>query len=237
MTPEERGKAPEMHEQWIDIGAATRDEALARIRVGDPITFEAKFVELGNGRYASPGFDDRAGVYVASRALEHYAAAPAAARMTALTTVHEETTFMGAKAAARRLQPDVIIVVDVDFASDDPGNDAKKIGGEVRLGSGPVLHRGAAGNHALLRLAQEVAEQEGIPVQVKAMPGRTSTDAEEFMASGLAATLSYSVPLRNMHSTLEVIQPDDAEAGALLAAAVTRRVSEDWEPGRFVPGA
>ena len=237
MTPEERGKAPDMHDQWIDIGATSRDEALQRVRVGDPITFEAKFLTLGNGRYASPGFDDRAGVYVAARALEHYAAAPAAARMTALATVHEETTFMGAKAMGRRLKPDVIIVVDVDFASDDPGNDAKKIGGEVKLGAGPVIHRGAAGNHALLRLALEAAEQEGIPVQVKALPGRTSTDAEELMAAGTAATLSYSVPLRNMHSTLEVIQPDDAEAGALLAAAVARRVAADWDPERFVPRA
>jgi putative aminopeptidase FrvX len=235
MTVEERAKAPEFHEQWIDIGAATREEALKRVSVGDCVTFEAEFVQLGNGRYASPGFDDRAGVYVAARALEHYAARPAAARLTALTTVHEETTFMGAKAASRRLQPDVVIVVDVDFASDDPGNDAKKIGGEVKLGAGPVMHRGAAGNHALLRLAMEVAAEEGIPVQVKAMPGRTSTDAEEFMATGTAATLSFSIPLRNMHSTLEVIQPDDAEAGALLAAAVARRVAADWEPGRFVP--
>jgi putative aminopeptidase FrvX len=149
--------------------------------------------------------------------------------------VHEETTFMGAKAAARRLCPDVIIVVDVDFASDDPGNDAKKLGGEVKLGAGPVLHRGAAGNQALLQLAREVAAEEGIPVQVKAMPGRTSTDAEEFMAAGTAATLSFSIPVRNMHSAFEVMQPDDAEAGALLAAAVARRVADGWDAARFIP--
>jgi hypothetical protein len=109
-----------------------------------------------------------------------------------------------------------------DFASDDPGNDAKKLGGEVKLGAGPVLHRGAAGNQALLALAREVAAAEGIPVQVKALPGRTSTDAEELMASGQAATLSFSIPVRNMHSAFEVMQPDDAEAGALLAAGSVR---------------
>ena len=91
---------------------------------------------------------------------------------------------MGAKAMAIRWQPDVIIVVDVDFASDDPGMDAKKLGGEVKLGAGPVIHRGAAGNLALTDLAIEVAKDEGIPVQVKAMPGSTSTDAEELMAAG-----------------------------------------------------
>jgi putative aminopeptidase FrvX len=235
MTKEERSRAPELHEQWLDVGATSREEALALVRVGDPITFPPVFLPLANGRYGSPAFDDRAGVYVAARALELYAERPAAARLTALTTVHEETTFMGAKAAARRLCPDVIIVVDVDFASDDPGNDAKKLGGEVKLGAGPVLHRGAAGNQALLQLAREVAAEEGIPVQVKAMPGRTSTDAEEFMAAGTAATLSFSIPVRNMHSAFEVMQPDDAEAGALLAAAVARRVADGWDAARFIP--
>ena len=237
MTAEERAKAPDLHDQWIDVGASTRDEALALIQVGDPITFPANFLPLANGRFASPAFDNRAGVYVCARAMEHYAAAPAAARLTALATVHEETTFMGAKAVALRWHPDVMIVVDVDFASDDPGLDAKKLGGEVKLGAGPVIHRGTAGNLALTDLAVEVARDEGIPVQVKAMGGRTSTDAEELMAAGQAATLSFSIPLRNMHSAFEVVQPDDAEAGALLAAAVTRRLSEGWDAERFVPRA
>ena len=237
MTSEERAKAPDLHEQWLDLGAASRDEALELVQIGDPITFPANFLPLANGRYASPAFDNRAGVYVCARALEHYASAPAAAKLTALATVHEETTFMGAKAMAMRWQPDVMIVVDVDFASDDPGMDAKKLGGEVKLGAGPVLHRGAASNQALLALARDVAEAEGIPVQVKALPGRTSTDAQELMASGQAATLSFSIPVRNMHSAFEVMQPDDAEAGALLAAAVARRVAEGWTPESYVPRA
>ena len=237
MTKQERAKAQDLHEQWLDLGAASRDEALALVQIGDPITFPAVFLPLANGRYASPAFDDRAGVYVCARALELYTQRPAAARLTALTTVHEETTFMGAKAMALRWQPDVMIVVDVDFASDDPGMDAKKLGGEVKLGAGPVLHRGAASNQALFALTREVAAAEGIPVQVKALPGRTSTDAEELMASGRAATLSLSIPVRNMHSALEVMQPDDAEAGALLAAAVARRVAEGWAPERYVPRA
>jgi endoglucanase len=237
MSKEERAKAPEITDQWLDIGASSRDEALALVQIGDAITFPAAFIPLAGGLYASPAFDNRAGVYVCARALEHYAAAPAAAMFTALATVHEETTFMGAKAMATRWQPDVVIVVDVDFASDDPGMDAKKLGGEVKLGAGPVIHRGAGSNLALAELAREVAAAEGIPVQIKAMPGATSTDAEEFMASGQAATLSFSLPVRNMHSAFEVMQPDDAEAGALLAAGIARRLASGWDRERFVPRA
>lgn len=238
MTKDERAKAPDLHEQWLDLGAATRDETLGLVEIGDPITFPANFLPLAGGRYASPAFDNRAGVYVCLRALEHYAADPAPAGLTALLTVHEETTFMGAKAMAIRWQPEVIMVVDVDFASDDPGMDAKKLGGEVKLGAGPVIHRGAGGNLALTDLAVQVAKDEGIPVQVKAMPGNTSTDAEELMAAGRAATLSFSIPVRNMHSAFEVMEPHDAEAGALLAVAVTRRLAaEGWDAQRFVPRA
>ena len=234
---EERGKAPEITEQWLDIGAGSREEALELVAIGDPITFVPKFISLANGRCASPAFDNRAGVYAVLRAAEHYAAAPAAARLTPLATVHEETTFMGAKAMARRLSPDVMIVIDVDFATDDPGIDAKKLGGEVKVGAGPVIHRGAGSNLALVELAREVAAEAGIPIQIKAMPGRTSTDAEELMAAGETATLSFSLPVRNMHSTFEVAHPDDAEAGALLTAAIVRKLSAGWDRERFVPGA
>jgi len=232
---DERGTAPELHDQWIDIGAASREEALSVVAVGDPITFQAEFVALAGGRYASPAFDDRAGVYVALRALEHYAARPAAARLTALSTVHEETTFMGAKAAALRFRPDVAMVIDADFASDDPGVDPKKLGGEVKLGGGPILHRGAASNPRLFALALEVAAAEDIPHQVKAVPGASQTDAEELMAAVQTATLSFSLPVRYMHSALEVMDPRDAEAGARLAAAVTRRLAQEWTRELLLP--
>lgn len=236
MTEEERAKAPQLHQQWLDIGASSREEALTLVQVGDPITFPARFVPLANGRYASPALDNRAGVYVCLRALEHYAVRPAAAALTCLATVHEETTFMGARAVARRWRPDVVVVLDVDFASDDPGSDARKMGGELKLGAGPVLHRGAASNGALFALAREVAARDGIAVQVKAVPGATSTDAEELMAAGEAVTLSLSVPLRNMHSALEVCQPEDAEAAAELVAALVRELGKDWDRSRFLVG-
>ena len=230
---DERDKAPALSEQFLDIGAATREAALARVAIGDPVTFTPDFVELSPGVFGTQALDDRAGLYCLVRALELYAGAPGAARLTGLSTVHEETTFMGAKAQAKRLAPDVMIVVDGDFCSDTPAADAKKLAGEVKLGAGPVLGRGAGSNQRLLAIAREVAAAEGIAVQIKAAPEAMSTDADELMASGSTATLSLSLPVRYMHSPYEVAHGDDLEAAARLVAALTRRLGEAGES--FLP--
>jgi putative aminopeptidase FrvX len=223
---EERGTAPELHEQFLDIGANGREAALARVTVGDPVTFTPDFVELSPGVVATQALDDRAGVYAMIRALELYAAEPGSARLTGFATVHEETTFMGAKALARRLRPDVLVVLDGDFCSDTPAAGAKELAGEVRLGAGPVLSRGAGSSERLLALAREVAAAEAVPVQMKASPGETGTDADELMAAGVAATLSVGLPVRYMHSPFEVACVDDLEAAARLVAALARRVGD-----------
>jgi endoglucanase len=223
---EERRTAPELHEQFLDIGASGRAEALERVAVGDPVTFAPDFVELAPGVVATQALDDRAGLYAMIRALELYAARPGAARLLGLSTVHEETTFMGARALARRMCPEVIVVLDGDFCSDTPAASAKELAGEVKLGAGPVISRGAGSNGRLVALVRDVAAEEGIPYQVKACPGETETDADELMAAGTAATVTIGLPLRYMHSPFEVAHVDDLETTARLVAALARRVGE-----------
>jgi putative aminopeptidase FrvX len=223
---EDRDKAPPLHEQFLDIGARDRAAALERIAVGDPVTFTPDFVELSPGVVATQALDDRAGVYVLIRALELYVAEPGDATVAGFATVHEETTFMGAKALARRLRPDVLVVLDGDFCSDTPAAGAKELAGEVKLGAGPVLSRGAGSDEGLVRLAREVARAEDLPVQVKAYPGQTDTDADELMAAEGATTLTVGLPMRYMHSPFEVACIDDLEATARLVAAFARRAGD-----------
>jgi endoglucanase len=232
----ERNQAPPLHEQWIDIGAAGRDAALERIGVGDPITFEPNFAELSPGVVACQGLDDRTGVYVAFRALRLYADKPGKARLTALSTVQEETRFLGAMVGARRLAPDVMLVADGDFATDQPEVEPRKAGGALSLGGGVVLARGGATNPRLLTLALEVAAAEGVPVQVKAYPSETSTDNDVLQAAGVGtAAMNIGVAIRYMHSPNEVCATADLEAAAQLVAALARRIGEVVEPGYFVP--
>jgi endoglucanase len=223
---EDRDKAPALHEQFLDIGAADRGGALERVAVGDPVTFTPDFIELSADVVATQALDDRGGLYALVRALELYAEDPGAARLAGLATVHEETTFMGARALALRLRPDVLIVLDGDFCSDTPAADAKELAGEVKLGAGPVLSRGAGSSERLVTTAREVAAAEGLAVQIKAYPGETETDADELMAAGTAATLTVGLPMRYMHSPFEVAHTADLETAARLVAALARRIGE-----------
>ena len=166
----ERGKAPEIADQWIDIGARDRAAALARISCGDAVTFAPHFLELGGGVVAGRGLDDRAGVYVVARALELYAAHPGAAELTALSTVQEETRYMGAHVQSRRQRPDCVIVVDAEFATDQPEVDPRRAGGAAEIGGGPTLGRGGGSNPVLMAAVREVAAAEAVPVQLKAFP-------------------------------------------------------------------
>lgn len=221
---EDRGKAPELHEQYIDIGAHSKAAALDRVAVGDPVTFAQRFVELSPGVYATLACDDRAGVYVACRALEERAAAGSGVALTTVATVHEETTRMGAKAQKHQLRADVVVIVDCDFATDQPDLDVKKAGGEIRLGGGAVVVRGSGSNERLCRRAVEVARREKIPFQVKAVGGKMFTDADELMAVGGAATLSLEIPLRYMHGPFEVVRGDDMEATVSLIVALAKEL-------------
>ncbi len=232
---DERGKVGPIIEQFVDIGAHDRDEALARVAVGDCVTFDQEFCELSPGRFASLAIDDRAGVYAVVRGFELYAATRGKARLTAASSAHEETTFMGARALGPRLRPDCVIVVDGTFTSDYPGIDPKRISGEVKLGAGPVLGVGTVANRKLTALAKQVAADEGIPVQTVAFGGETMTDADELAAAAEAATLALSYPMRYAHSSAEVADASDIEATARLVAAVTRRIGEVFDPGLFLP--
>jgi endoglucanase len=128
--------------------------------------------------------------------------------------------------------PSCAIVVDVTHATDTPGIE-KKRHGEVRLGGGPVLTRGSATNPRIFEQLLSVAESEGIPCVVHAAPRATWTDADAiFTAASGVATGLVSVPLRYMHSPVEMVALADVEAAARLLAGFARGL----RPGAsFVP--
>jgi putative aminopeptidase FrvX len=234
MDREEREKVSKVEDLWIDIGAANRAEAGARVRIGDPGVLEAGVLEFPNGRLVSRSIDNRIGAYVVLEALRLLSRERPRASVTAVATTREEiaSTGGGARSSATRLEPDVALVIDVTHATDYPGTDKRKHG-DYRLGGGPVLSRGASVSELVFDLLVESAEAEQIPYSIEAASRDTHTDAEAiFNAHRGVATGLVSVPNRYMHSPNEMVALEDLDRTARLLAAFARNLGPDTS---FVP--
>jgi len=225
---DERKKAPELKQLHIDIGARDGDDARSMVRIGDVAVIAGEPVELANERVISRSMDNRLGCYVAFEAARLVAdAGDARGDVAAVAVTQEEITFGGARTTAYTLRPDIAVVVDVTFASDAPGSDEKETG-RHKFGSGPVIQRGATLDPTVFELLHAAGEAEGIPFTVIASARSTGTDADAFHISrGGIPSAVVSVPLRYMHSPVEMVQLDDVENAARLIAAFVRRL----EPG------
>lgn len=227
---DESDKAVKLKDLWIDVGASSGDEARGRVQVGDVAVIRSDTVDLGNGRLAARSIDDRVGAVVVLEALRRAKEAGCRAHVVAAATVQEEIGFAsggGARTGAHGVRPDVGIVVDVTHATDHPSLDRKEHG-DVRIGAGPVLGRGAAINPVVFRKLRDAAAEEGIGVQVQALAAMTGTDADALRMSreGVATGL-VSVPNRYMHSPNQVVSLADIEAAAALVAAFLVRLDAD----------
>jgi endoglucanase len=225
---EERKKVPELRELHIDIGARDGDEARASVRIGDVAVIDAQPASLPNGRITARALDNRIGAFVALQAARLVAEAGGGEwELAAVAATQEEITFGGSRTSAFALAPDAAIVVDVTHATDAPGIDVKESGAHP-LGSGPVLSRGSTLNQELFELLFEAAEAEQIPFTLEASARATGTDADAVhLARGGIPTALVSVPLRYMHSPVELVQLDDVDAAARLIAAATLRLGAD----------
>jgi endoglucanase len=230
---EEAKKVADIREMHIDIGARDGDEARGRVRIGDVAVIDAQPAELPNGRLVSRALDNRLGSYVALEAARLVAAAGGGEwELAAVAVAQEEITFGGSRTSAFSLAPDAAIVVDVTHATDAPGIEVKE-SGKHELGSGPVLSRGSTLNPRLFELLFEAAEAESIPVTLEATARATGTDADAVhLSRGGVPTALVSIPIRYMHSPVELVQLDDVDACARLIAAAALRLERETELAR-----
>ncbi len=215
----DRGKAMQMHDMWIDIGAKDRKEAQRHVSIGDPATINVSHEELLNGRMVARAMDDRIGAFVVLETMRLIAGKKLDCVVFCVTTVQEEIGLRGAVTSAYGCHPDAGIAVDVSHATDHPDCDAKKYG-EFTLDGGPMISRGPNINPKIASQLVDIAKKNKIPYQMEAAPRGTGTDANAMQLSrGGVATGLVSVPNRYMHSPVEMISLQDAENCAKLLAA------------------
>jgi endoglucanase len=226
LEPDQRKKVVELKSMHIDVGAADRDEAAGLVRVGDPVVIATEPMPVAGDRLVSKSMDNRLGAYVALESLRRCAEGEGpGGSFAAVAAVQEEIGLFGARTAAFQVRPDVAVAVDVTHATDAPGVDEKEVGSHP-FGSGPVIGRGSTLSPKVFELLVETAEAEGIEYTVSASGRGTSTDADVLQISraGIPTGL-VSIPLRYMHSPVEMVDLRDVEAVVNLLAAFGSRLS------------
>ena len=204
LKPGEEDKAVPIHEMLIDTGLL---DAKSRVKVGTPIVFRQKMLQLSGDSITGKCLDDRAGVVSILYALEKLKAVDLAVDLAVLISVQEETSSLGAIAGGYVLRPDYAIAVDVTHAKSPDAPDEFEYGGGVAIGLGPNL------NTALSKALIRTAKAEGMDYQLEVMEGFTGTNAWDLQIAGTgAATALLSIPLRYMHTPIETIKLSDLES-------------------------
>ncbi len=215
LSAEEREKAPEIKDLYVDTGLS-QEEAERRIPVGTPMVYRTDFTVLGERQLCAKAMDDRACFVALLRTAELLRDQELDMDLYIVGSVCEETGGVGARVLAQGLSPDFCVAVDVTHGKtpDSPKEGAFVMGGGPVVGIGPNMARW------MVRRLLDEAEKLGLAVQKKVMEGSSGTNGWELqIANEGIATAVLSVPLKYMHTPVEVVEPGDIEATARLLAA------------------
>ena len=208
-------EAPKPNNITIDVGAKDKEEVEKMgVHVGCVITYPDEFHILNGDKFVCRALDNRMGGFmiaeVARLLHDNKKSLPFGLYIT--NSVQEEIGLRGAQMIAERIQPNVAIVTDVTHDTTTPMIDKKKEG-HLELGKGPVIAYAPAVQQKLRDLIIETAEKKKIPFQRSALSRATGTDTDAFAYSnsGVASAL-ISLPLRYMHTTVEMVHKTDVEA-------------------------
>lgn len=215
--PDAAKKAQPLDKLGVDCGLPY-DEIKDLVFPGDRAMVDARFYELNENRVCSPFLDDVAGIAAAIRCAELVREAGRGRRLECVFTTHEEVGGQGSTTASFGTKAGTAIAIDVSFAKAPglPETVDSALGSGAMIGYAPVLHK------SLSDRLRELAEEKDIPYTVEVMGRSTGTDADEALtAAGGKVTGLLSIPIRNMHTPVEIADVRDIEAvGALLAAYV-----------------
>ncbi len=227
---EEAKLQPKTNNIFIDIGAKDKDEVLAMgVHVGCVITYEDEMMVLNDRYYVGRALDNRIGGFciaeVARLIKENNIELPYS--LYIVNSVQEEVGLRGAEMIAHTIKPNVAIVTDVTHDTHTPLVSSKKHG-DVKGGKGPSITYAPAVHNKLLDLIIETAESKEIPLQREASSRRTGTDTDAFAYSnGGVPSALISLPLRYMHTTVEMAHKEDVDAVIRLIYECLQRIEKD----------
>ena len=225
---------------FIDTGHGSKQAVeAAGIKIGTPVTYKPNVIDMAGDRIAGTSVDDRAGCAVLLEVARGLAARGGGPTVHVVFSVQEEFNLRGAVVAAQALKPDIAIQIDLMLATDTPEMDDR---GEMRLGGGPGISlysfhgrgtlNGVIPHPAMVRLFEETASAEAMPLQRSAQVGvLTDLSYVQLVGEGVAS-IDVGFPMRYSHSSLEMCDLDDLEALTRLLGAALARIGPNFPLNR-----
>ncbi len=235
--PDEKYRVLKMPELRIDTGHGSRaDVEAAGIRIGTPVVYHPRVIDLAGERLAGTAVDDRAGCAALLAVAEALVARSNGPTVHLVFSVQEEFNLRGAQVAAQALRPDIAIQIDLMLATDTPEMADR---GDMRLGGGPGMSlysfhgrgtlNGVIPHPALVSLFETTAEAEGLPLQRSAQSGvLTDLSYVQLVGDGMAA-IDLGFPMRYSHSSLEVLDLSDLRGLVQLLVAGLGRITGEFD--------
>lgn len=207
--PKKRDEVPQLQNMFVDTGLGKA--AKNQISVGDFVVLERAFEEQGD-ICISKAFDDRVGCYVLLETMKQLHAKELPVNICAVGSVQEEVGLRGARGAAKSLNPDIGVALDVTIAADVPGiSEDQQV---TALGQGVAIKvndSSAICNHGLVKCLQSLARKHKIKHQMEVLSGG-GTDTAAMQMFGSGAVCALSIPTRYIHTPNEMIHKNDVKA-------------------------
>jgi endoglucanase len=230
MKPEERNKAPQIQDYFIDLGMK-KEEVEKIVSVGDPVTRERELIEIGSC-VNSKSIDNRVSVFILLEALRELQGQDLPCDVYSVFTVQEEVGIRGAMSAAHRIDPDFGIALDTTIAFDVPG--AQPFEMVSRLGHGAaikIMDSSVISDYRMVNYLKELARKHTIKWQPEILPaGGTDTMGIQRFGKHGAIAGAISIPTRHIHSVIEMAHKEDIRNCIdLLKAGLANLDQYDWE--------
>lgn len=215
---------------FVDCGCSTAEEVeKLGIRIGDVVTFRNQLQIINKKFFVGRGLDDRIGAFiiaeVARRIKETQTKLPFGLYL--VNAVQEEVGLKGAKMVSDQIKPDIAIVTDVTHDTNIPFIDMRKHG-DTRCGKGPVLAIAPAVHKGLFQIAENIARENKIPIQLVAVSRETNTDADAIaLAQGGVCSVLISPPLKYMHTPVEMVCQSDVEYTIQLISLLLKKLDPE----------
>lgn len=230
MSPAERDKPAKLSDYFIDTGLSAK-EVKKLINIGDPITREREFIEMGqcvNGK----SLDNRLAVFILLETLKVLKKKKLPYDLYAVFTVQEEVGIRGANVAALRINPDFGFGLDTTIAFDLPGAAAHEM--ITKLGEGTaikIMDASTICDYRMVEYMKKTADKHKITWQPEILTaGGTDTAGIQRMTEGGSIAGAISIPTRHLHQVIEMAHKDDIKGSIeLLAACVSELDKHDWK--------